>query len=304
MHAPPLLYCKDAPSIDSMRLSCQMASAIPAQLCNSWLVSCNACRLTACRLQAARYQIMIMFLIAATTCIAVVGSVYLAVLNILDRQHRLCSEKILPRAAAGSGVEHWIQGQTVRVSVYTLQAKQHFKPAWGCGIQHQVWRQTIQIAHGKMAPRLHQECTRVHDSDSDSDSQLLHSQGQTAKCMPSACLHVLAALVQLCDHRLKCRTMLKVERTLTGNLADAGLQVCEQGGEACYRAHQSILWAKGKAVYSISGHWPSPPLQAQQEQPPPGMTSCLMPSQAMLSCGKHASLDGQTEQGKDLSCQV
>ncbi|KAL0038243.1 hypothetical protein WJX79_009937 [Trebouxia sp. C0005] len=64
--------------------------------------------------QAARYQIMIMFLIAATTCIAVVGSVYLAVLNILDRQHRLCSEKILPRAAAGSGVEHWIQGQTVR----------------------------------------------------------------------------------------------------------------------------------------------------------------------------------------------
>lgn len=64
--------------------------------------------------QAARYQIMIMFLIAATTCIAVVGSVYLAVLNILDRQHRLCSEKILPRAAAGSGVEQWIQGQTVR----------------------------------------------------------------------------------------------------------------------------------------------------------------------------------------------
>ena len=60
---------------------------------------------------------MIMFLIAATTCIAVVGSVYLAVLNILDRQHRLCSEKILPRAAAGSGVEHWIQGQTIRVSV-------------------------------------------------------------------------------------------------------------------------------------------------------------------------------------------
>ena len=68
-----------------------------------------------CCLQAARYQIMIMFLIAATTCIAVVGSVYLAVLNILDRQHRLCSEKILPRAAAGSGVEHWIQGQTVKV---------------------------------------------------------------------------------------------------------------------------------------------------------------------------------------------
>ena len=119
VHAPWLLSCQDS-SLASMPLKHQTASAIPAQLFNSWLVSCNACRLTACHLQAARYQIMIMFLIAATTCIAVVGSVYLAVLNILDRQHRLCSEKILPRAAAGSGVEQWIQGQTVRVSVYTL----------------------------------------------------------------------------------------------------------------------------------------------------------------------------------------
>lgn len=58
---------------------------------------------------------MIMFLIAATTCVAVVGTVYLAVLSIMDRQHRLCSEKILPKAAATSGVEHWIQGQTVKV---------------------------------------------------------------------------------------------------------------------------------------------------------------------------------------------
>ena len=66
-------------------------------------------------LQAARYQIMIMFLIAATTCVAVVGSVYLAVLSIMDRQHRLCSEKILPKAAAASGVEHWLQGQAVKV---------------------------------------------------------------------------------------------------------------------------------------------------------------------------------------------
>lgn len=152
---PWLLYCKDDSSLNSVRLICQMASAIPAQLFNSWLVSCNACGLTACHLQAARYQIMIMFLIAATTCIAVVGSVYLAVLNILDRQHRLCSEKILPRAAAGSGVEHWIQGQTVRVSVHTLQAKQDFILAWGCGIQHQVWRQTTQIGIAWQKPAGH-----------------------------------------------------------------------------------------------------------------------------------------------------
>ncbi|KAL3137213.1 hypothetical protein ABBQ32_006765 [Trebouxia sp. C0010 RCD-2024] len=71
--------------------------------------------------QAARYQIMIMFLIAATTCIAVVGTVYLAVLSIMDRQHRLCSEKILPKAAATSGVEHWIQGQTIKG--YKLMSK-------------------------------------------------------------------------------------------------------------------------------------------------------------------------------------
>ena len=69
-----------------------------------------------CAAQAARYQIMIMFLIAATTCVAVVGSVYLAVLSIMDRQHRLCSERILPKAAATSGVEHWIQGQIIKVS--------------------------------------------------------------------------------------------------------------------------------------------------------------------------------------------
>ena len=72
--------------------------------------------------QAARYQIMIMFLIAATTCIAVVGSVYVAVLSIMDRQHRLCSEKILPKAAAASGVEHWIQGQAVKVRLQCLPA--------------------------------------------------------------------------------------------------------------------------------------------------------------------------------------
>ncbi len=66
----------------------------------------------------------------------------------------------------------------------------------------------------------HQRYTRVHDSDSD--SQLLHPQAQGTKYV-SAYLHVLAALVQLCDHRLTCRTMLKAERTLTGSLADAGL---------------------------------------------------------------------------------
>ena len=80
----------------------------------------QSCMTVVFLLQAARYQIMIMFLIAATTCIAVAGSVYLAVLNIMDRQHRLCSEKILPKASAGSGVEHWVQGQTIRVSAKLL----------------------------------------------------------------------------------------------------------------------------------------------------------------------------------------
>ena len=47
--------------------------------------------------------------------------------------------------------------------------------------------------------------------------------------MPSACLYVLAALVQLCDHRLKCRTMLKVERTLTGNLLMQGFKFVSKG---------------------------------------------------------------------------
>lgn len=58
---------------------------------------------------------MIMFLITVTTCVGVVGSVYLAVLSIMDRQHRLCSEKILPRSA-GTGVEQWLKGQGLKVS--------------------------------------------------------------------------------------------------------------------------------------------------------------------------------------------
>lgn len=69
-------------------------------------------------MQAARYQIMIMFLITATTCVGVVGSVYLAVLNIMNSQHRLCSEKILPRSA-GTGVEHWLKAQALKVACGT-----------------------------------------------------------------------------------------------------------------------------------------------------------------------------------------
>lgn len=60
---------------------------------------------------------MIMFLITATTCVGVVGSVYLAVLNIMNTQHRLCSEKILPRSA-GTGVEHWVKAQALKVDCW------------------------------------------------------------------------------------------------------------------------------------------------------------------------------------------
>lgn len=244
------------------------------------LCHATACCLTASHLQAARYQIMIMFLIAATTCIAVVGSVYLAVLNILDRQHRLCSEKILPRAAAGSGVEHWIQGQTVRVSAYKLQAKQDFKLAWAVAFSIKSRDKQARLR----MPKWHQGLTVIGTA-----SCCIFRDRQPSICPMHACMfcvHWLSCLIS----RLKCRTMLKVKRTLTCVLVDAGLQVCEQGGEACYRAHQSVLWAKGKAVYSVSRHWPRPPLQAEQEQPPSGLASCLVPSQAMLSCDKNAGL--------------
>ncbi len=39
--------------------------------------------------------------------------------------------------------------------------------------------------------------------DSDRDSQLLHLQGQAAKYMPNACLHVLRALAQLFDQQVE-----------------------------------------------------------------------------------------------------
>lgn len=82
-------------------------------------------------LQAARYQIMIMFLITVTTCVGVVGSVYLAVLSIMDRQHRLCSEKILPRSA-GTGVEQWVKGQALKVSPLCCSEQQRFLQVLPC----------------------------------------------------------------------------------------------------------------------------------------------------------------------------
>lgn len=140
--------------------------------------------------QAARYQIMIMFLIAATTCLAVVGSVYLAVLNIMDRQHRLCSEKILSRAAAGSGVEHWIQGQTVkgikfiskgvrrvvgRIRVSYEQRERLSTAFGGTGLGRRVMKQSRSNRHqGDEYDELGSVASQLHDviiGGSDDDSQ-------------------------------------------------------------------------------------------------------------------------------------
>ncbi|KXZ55582.1 hypothetical protein GPECTOR_2g1131 [Gonium pectorale] len=53
--------------------------------------------------QAARYQMVIMFVIGAATCLASVISVYLAVLHLMDATHTFRPDRLLRRQQAGAG---------------------------------------------------------------------------------------------------------------------------------------------------------------------------------------------------------
>ena len=59
--------------------------------------------------QAARYQIVIMFLLAATTALSAVGMVFAAVLSVVDSEDRLRPERLHP--AASSGAFAWLGAQ-------------------------------------------------------------------------------------------------------------------------------------------------------------------------------------------------
>ena len=58
---------------------------------------------------------MIMFMIVATAALSVSGAVYAAVLTCLDAQHRLRSERLIPRAGNTKGVAPWVTAQCLKV---------------------------------------------------------------------------------------------------------------------------------------------------------------------------------------------
>ena len=53
-------------------------------------------------LQAARYQMIMMFLIAATTGLGSTSAVYAATATIVDTEHRIRPERLRPRGSRGA----------------------------------------------------------------------------------------------------------------------------------------------------------------------------------------------------------
>lgn len=61
---------------------------------------------------------MIMFMIVATAALSVSGAVYAAVLTCMDAQHRLRSERLIPRAGNVKGVAAWVTAQCLKVRTW------------------------------------------------------------------------------------------------------------------------------------------------------------------------------------------
>lgn len=57
---------------------------------------------------AARYQIIIMFLIGTATGLSSVATIFLATHSLLDRKHRLRSERLQPRESSAKGAVAWL----------------------------------------------------------------------------------------------------------------------------------------------------------------------------------------------------
>ena len=66
-------------------------------------------------MQAARYQVVVMLLVAASSGIGSTAAVLLAVNSIVDQQHRVRRERLVPRAPGSAGVANWMQAQAAKV---------------------------------------------------------------------------------------------------------------------------------------------------------------------------------------------
>ena len=65
--------------------------------------------------QAARYQAVVMLLVAASSGMGSTAAVLLAVNSIVDQQHRVRRERLVPRAPGSAGVANWMQAQAAKV---------------------------------------------------------------------------------------------------------------------------------------------------------------------------------------------
>ena len=66
-------------------------------------------------MQAARYQVVVMLLVAASSGMGSTAAVLLAVNSIVDQQHRVRRERLVPRAPGSAGVANWMQAQAAKV---------------------------------------------------------------------------------------------------------------------------------------------------------------------------------------------
>lgn len=87
--------------------------------------------------QAARYQGVVMLLVASSSGVASTAAVLLAVNSIVDRQHRIRRERLVPRAPGSAGVANWIQAQVVKVCgptgrIIDTALGAHFPDIQGC----------------------------------------------------------------------------------------------------------------------------------------------------------------------------
>ena len=76
-----------------------------------------------CISQAARYQVIVIVLVAACSGVGSTAAVLLAVNSIVDQQHRIRCERLVPRAPGSAGVANWIQAQIVKVSSPSVKAQ-------------------------------------------------------------------------------------------------------------------------------------------------------------------------------------
>ena len=96
-------------------------------------------------LQAARYQVVVILLAAACSGIGSTATILLAVNSIVDQQHRVRRERLVPRAPGSAGVANWIQAQVAKVPMHRLHHAVRY-PTLGTGptyllstLTHREW---------------------------------------------------------------------------------------------------------------------------------------------------------------------